>query len=81
MSTVTWTDGTTRTWSGTSKCLCYSCRQLFGSISGFTKHQKGGKCHDPAKVGLQLVDDVWRFPATTGVASGRFGPSKESSGH
>lgn len=63
MTTARWRDRTTRTWTGSSKCLCYACRNLFGSLSAFERHQKRGKCLDPAAVGLELKDDVWRWPS------------------
>lgn len=85
MSTVTWADGTSRTWSGTSKCLCYGCRNLFSSPSAFDKHRKGGKCLDPAKIKLELKDGVWRYPgpagdAATALRESRFAPSKDDRG-
>jgi hypothetical protein len=84
MSTVTWPDGETRTWSGTSKCLCWACRQLFGGVTGFERHQRRGKCLDPATVGLVLREGVWIRPLEHGLfTDGKAlkGTSKESSGH
>jgi hypothetical protein len=78
---VVWSDGESREWSGLSKALCYNCRQLFGSVSGFEKHQKRGKCLEPSNVGLELREGVWRHPAPTALASGQLWPSEGDGEH
>lgn len=45
-----------RDWGG--------CGETFGGLSGFDAHQRGGRCLDPASVGLVLDEGgIWRAPA------------------
>jgi hypothetical protein len=47
-------------------CLCVACLELFTSLTAFDKHQRNGKCRNPIKCGLVLVDQggwiLWGNP-------------------
>jgi hypothetical protein len=51
-----------------SPCLCVRCRELFTSLTSFDKHMSNGRCRNPAKRGLVLVNqggwDIWANPGT-----------------
>lgn len=34
----------------------------FGGVTGFDKHRKDGRCLDPADIGFEERDLVWREP-------------------
>ena len=56
----------------TAPCLCSRCGELFTAITGFDLHQVRGKCKNPAKRGLVVVEqtdkygDVWTIWAKPG---------------
>lgn len=48
-----------------SQVHCSGCHRTFGSIGGFDRHRRDGRCVDPA--GLAMHTDhrgVWRFDGT-----------------
>jgi hypothetical protein len=43
-------------------CLCSRCGELFTSVTGFSQHfGNGGKCRNPEKRGLVLVEQADRY--------------------
>jgi hypothetical protein len=51
-----------------SPCQCVRCLELFTSLTAFDKHMSNGRCRNPGKRGLVLVDqggwDIWANPGT-----------------
>jgi hypothetical protein len=43
---------------------CGTCHRTFGSVRGFDKHRRRGECVDPATLGFEQRDRVWRQPIT-----------------
>jgi hypothetical protein len=59
-----------------TQCHCGSgCHRTFGSITGFDKHRRDGRCLDPDLAGLAMHLDakgVWRIDGDrTAIAFGR----------
>jgi hypothetical protein len=49
--------------SGLGTCGCRRCGEVFTSLTGFERHQRKGKCLDPAEIGLvQRPNGRWSFP-------------------
>lgn len=67
MTTVRWKDGSSVTFGGFNRACCFSCRRVFGGVSGFDKHRKGNKCLDPATLGMELSEGIWIQPLKPGV--------------
>lgn len=44
-----------------SACLCGRCGELFKSITGFDQHRSRGKCRNPARRGLVLIEKADRY--------------------
>jgi hypothetical protein len=42
-------------------CLCSKCGELFSAVTGFNQHRSKGKCRNPARRGLVLVDKKDRY--------------------
>jgi hypothetical protein len=51
-----------------SPCLCANCRELFTSLTSFDRHMVNGRCRNPGKRGLVLVNqggwDIWANPGS-----------------
>ena len=56
-------------WAGSGTAHCPTCHRTFSGVTTFDVHRRGGACHDPAGVGLELLTgrayDVWGRPAAT----------------
>lgn len=39
-------------WAGANTSHCGACHETFTSVGGFDRHRKGGRCADPAEVGM-----------------------------
>ena len=49
--------------NGRKACGCRGCGEVFTSLTGFDRHQRGFRCLPPAGVGLvQRADGKWSFP-------------------
>jgi hypothetical protein len=42
-------------WTGLRACHCSACHRIFTGIRGFDIHRRGGRCNDPATVGLVAI--------------------------
>lgn len=64
-------------WSGLNTAHCtFGCHATFSGVTSFDKHQKSGKCVDPADVGLELLDrryPCWGTPKPRKGADGALG--------
>lgn len=61
-------------WTGLSAGHCSVCGHTFTSVSGFDKHRRGGRCLDPATVGLAPADKPW--PGWSWPSGGWTGPMR-----
>ena len=46
-------------WSGLNTCHCGGCHETFTSVGAFDRHRRGGKCLDPAEIGLVPANKPW----------------------
>jgi hypothetical protein len=51
------------TWTGLRTCHCSRCCCTFSGFTAFDRHQRGGKCLNPATVALMEFGGVWSYPA------------------
>jgi len=45
---------TTNAPPGHSRCVCRSCGETFSGLTAFDKHRRGGRCLDPAELGMEI---------------------------
>jgi hypothetical protein len=70
-------------WTGTERSHAGCCHRTFSSLSAFDRHRKGGRCNDPATVGLVARQMpyglLWSWPGPDGgmAAARHRGPSGE----
>lgn len=51
-----------------SNAGCTACGRVFKSAGGFDQHRRGGKCLDPATIGMQRnARGHWRVPRDMGA--------------
>jgi len=57
------------TWTGTRAAHCSGCCKTFSGASLFDQHRRGyserGQCLDPAALGAEFRDGMWRAPEMT----------------
>jgi len=51
---------TCRRPTGTRHAHCGACHETFNGVTLFDDHRKGGRCNDPASMGMRKFDRVWR---------------------
>lgn len=44
---------------------CATCGEMFGSVTGFDRHRRSGKCLPPAEAGMELKGRFWRLGQDT----------------
>lgn len=44
---------------------CPACHSTFGGVTNFDRHRDAGHCLDPAVLGMECRDGVWRTPMTS----------------
>jgi hypothetical protein len=49
-------------WTATRAAHCAGCHRTFSTVSGFDKHRRDGGCLEPAAVGLELRNGMFRGP-------------------
>lgn len=70
MPSYRFSDGEVVRWTGLSTCLCFQCREVFSSVSGFDKHRKAGRCREPSEVGLvRNKKGYWSHPPSKLLAA------------
>lgn len=52
--------GCDNTWTGTHRAHCSVCHHTFNSPWLFDRHRRHGHCLDPADLGFDQVNGVWR---------------------
>jgi hypothetical protein len=61
-------------WTGAERSHASCCHRTFSSLSAFDRHRKGGRCNDPAAVGLvpreKPFGTLWGWPAPVGGYAG-----------
>ncbi len=62
MSTTTRCPSCTRRWGGLRAAHCPSCHVTFSGVSAFDRHQRGGRCLNPASMGLVNSGEIWTYP-------------------
>lgn len=59
-----------RWWTGAERSHASCCHRTFSSLSAFDLHRKGGRCNDPAEMGLVVRErpygELWGWPAPEG---------------
>lgn len=59
-----------RWWTGNERSHCGGCHLTLTSLTAFDRHRKGGRCNDPASVGLVAREKpfgtLWGTPAPEG---------------
>lgn len=58
------------TWTGIAAAHCSGCHETFTSASTFDRHRRGGKCLNPAELGMVRADRAWRGWSLPGSWSG-----------
>lgn len=57
-------------WTGAERSHASCCHRTFSSLSAFDHHRKGGRCNDPATLGLvarsKPFGDLWGWPGPVG---------------
>jgi hypothetical protein len=57
-------------WTGAERSHASCCHETFSSLSAFDLHRKGGRCNDPAGMGLVAREKpygtLWGWPAPVG---------------
>lgn len=57
-------------WTGAERSHASCCCRTFSSLSAFDQHRKGGRCNEPAAVGLAVrtkpFGTLWGWPAPEG---------------
>lgn len=54
--------GCDSTWGGLRQAHCTACHRTLSSPDSFDLHQKPNSCVDPKRLGMELHNNVWRFP-------------------
>ncbi len=49
-----------RTWTGLAQAHCAACCEHFGSVAGFDRHRRSGRCQDPAGITSRTGRRVFR---------------------
>jgi len=64
-------------WTGAERSHASCCHRTFSSLSAFDQHRKGGRCNDPADMGLVAREKpygtLWGWPAPVGGYAGLHG--------
>lgn len=59
-----------RWWTGAERSHASCCHRTFSSLSAFDRHRKGGRCNDPAAMGLvarvKPFGELWGWPGPEG---------------
>lgn len=57
-------------WTGAERSHASCCHRTFSSLSAFDKHRQGGRCNDPADIGLiargKPFGELWGWPGPAG---------------
>ncbi|MEH0542962.1 hypothetical protein QA802_07735 [Streptomyces sp. B21-105] len=67
-------------WTGAERSHCGGCHLTYSSLTSFERHRKGGRCNDPASVGLvarqKPYGELWGLPGPDGGYAGLHAPQE-----
>lgn len=69
-------------WTGAERSHCGGCHLIYSSLTSFERHRKGGRCNDPASVGLvarqKPYGELWGLPGPDGGYAGLHAPQENA---